>query len=357
MRAKLVKLHRVLGLSLGTLVFLIFASGAMLAFDEEITHLLDAPLIRHSPARVTVDQIEASCEKQLLPGEMVARIYLPLNKVRVQNSSGRRILYFHPQDGRYLGQGSSLPLLCLALHRQLLLGKTGRWIVMGGVAVILALSLSGLKLWWPRHWKKWQQSFTVKTTASRLRLVFDLHRVGGVYLLLPILALVISGLNFSVISKSYRSAVLALTRTGPIPPPPASSERRSVTLEKALGVARKRFPQASPTSIELPKKAGLGFKIRMRQPGQPGLVGRTYVVIDTESAEILQAVDASKLTLGQRMVNVWAFPFHRGRAFGRPQQYLWLLVGVAGSLIPVTGLLMWSMKRWRRKNNPHSSTV
>ena len=350
MRLKLSKLHRVLGLVCGLVILIVFGTGAILCFDDEIRDFLDRDLHRQSERSLGPDELVKAFQPQLLKEERVSRLYLRVNKVVVRGPEGRRVLYFNPDDGRILGEGSQALRLVLGLHRRLLVGKFGRWITLTSTLGLLLLSLTGLKLWWPRNYKKLPAALRIKTTASRRRLFLDLHRVGGFYLLIPILIMLITGLNYSPLSSQLRAAVLALTQAGPIPSPQSStSTEQALTLREALKKAQAVYPQAQLTMIEIPKEPSQGIKVRLRHPSQPGKFGRSSVILDAESGHVLRALNAMEIDFGQRLLHIWALPMHRGRAFGLPHQLLWLLACLGGMMLSLTGFWLWISKRKKKK--------
>jgi uncharacterized iron-regulated membrane protein len=351
MRASFVKLHRALGLFCGAVVFLVCLSGALLSFQDELTQVLNRDLIHESDVQVSAQEMLISAQAQLLDGEFVHSIYLPLGKVRVQGPSGKRILFFHPADGRFLGQGSKIFVWVLALHRNLLLTDFGRWLTLTSCLALIGLLISGWKLWWPRKLSKISKGLRIKTTASRRRLVFDLHRVLGIFISIPLLMIAVTGLNFTKIKGVYRDTIVSLTRAEPIPAPKPVGQLgpERLSLDQALAISMEVFPQATATAIQLPGTPDGPLNIRFRHPSQPGTYGRSNVVLHPETGEILRSLNGMEMSFGQQLIHVWAFPLHRGRVFGLLHQLLWAVVALLGASLPVSGFWLWYTRRSRNR--------
>jgi uncharacterized iron-regulated membrane protein len=346
MRVALTKVHRWLGLCCGGVIFLVCLSGAVLSFEDEIASFLDGHLITDSEAQVSVQEVYSAAQSHLLSEELVQRIHLPLGRIKVEGPLGTRILFFHPKDGQYLGVGSSALSWTLDLHRRLLLSDSGRWLTLMSCLGFLSLTLSGLKLWWPKKWHKLPAGLAIKTTASRRRLFLDIHRVVGAYIAIPIILIAFTGLNFSKAKDPYRNAILTLTQAAPIAKakPLGDLGPTRLTLDQILERALQVYPEASVTSIDLPETQDGPMKVRFRHPSQPGEFGRSEVLLHPGTGEVLRALNAMELPLGQRLIHVWALPLHQGRAFGTVHQILWLLVALAGASLPLTGVWLWYTK-------------
>ncbi len=330
-------------------MFLVCASGAILSFEDEITGVLNRKLIVESDAAVSVDDFHAAAQGQLSSGEWVARIYLPLGRVKVQGADGARFLYFHPADARFLGTGSELMSWVIKFHRNLLLSKPGRWITLVSACVVIVLLFSGLKLWWPNKLKTLPRRLSIKADGSRARFFFDLHRVAGAYLFLPLLLISLTGLNYSIVSDTYRHLIKSLAQSPPIPsvePLPELGPER-LSLDEALKRARLVFPEAVATSVDFTKDKDGPLKIRFRHPTQPGEFGQSNVVLNPETGRVLRALNAMELSWGQQWIYVWALPLHRGRAFGLAHQLVWLAVAIAGASLPLSGFYLWYSRRKR----------
>lgn len=348
MRKQFVLLHRWLGLIAGAVVFLVCLSGSLLVFEEPIENVLNGRYLQSLPIDITWQQLSEAAQAQLRDGESLRRLYLPPGRVQVRGRGGNRDLFFSTQDATYLGEGTRVMEQVLNLHRRLLLGNVGRWFTLTSCLFFLGLMTSGIKLWLPAKWSKWKSGFQIQSKASRRRFMLDLHRVVGICVALPFLMVALTGLNYSLLSKPLRAMVLAVTAAGPEGSPAVPSQPlldRPLTLDGAVEVARAVFPEAQLSCLETMEKPSGCLKVRFHHPGQLGEFGQSFVMVYLPTGEVLQTYNAVQQGLGRRMVTEWALPLHRGEAFGLVHRLLWVLLALAGALMPVTGYWLW----WKKK--------
>ncbi|MCA9779922.1 MAG: PepSY domain-containing protein [Candidatus Eremiobacteraeota bacterium] len=347
------KLHRWLGLGCGLVFFVVCLSGSILLFEDGLSNFLDRSLIRETNRPVSLDLLRASAETQLREGEWIQRIYLPPGKVRVRGTEEMRHLYFSPEDATYLGEGNGFTRSVIKFHRSLFLSDFGRWITLTSCLFVITTLLSGVKLWMPNKWKRLGSALTIKRTGSRRRFLLDLHRVLGIFVVLPLLLIASTGLNYSMISDSLRQALFTTLGEEPMPAPRAvePSENAPLPLDRLVELAVDVYPEAELSCVELSKSPEESVKVRFRHPGQPGEFGQSNVMLHPRTGEVLRSLNAMELPAGQQFVYVWALPLHRGEAFGLLQTSLWFLVVLIGAGLPLTGAWLWYSKRPRDKKN------
>jgi uncharacterized iron-regulated membrane protein len=143
----------------------------------------------------------------------------------------QRIVYVDPYGGIVLGEGSqsvrSFFRAVTEQHRWLGLGAarhdTGRTITGAGNLLFLGLLCTGLVLWLPRRWA-WpvlRNSVLIQRGPTGRTRFWNWHNVVGVWCVLPLLVITLSG-----VVMSYRwanDAVYVLTGN---PPPPATQQQR-----------------------------------------------------------------------------------------------------------------------------------
>ncbi len=80
----------------------------------------------------------------------------------------------------------------LALHDDLLGGRTGRKVNGLGAVLIVVLTLTGIVVWWPGI-RAWRRSLTIPRNAGWQRVVWGLHNVLGFWGFAIILLFAMSG--------------------------------------------------------------------------------------------------------------------------------------------------------------------
>lgn len=348
--------HRWLGLAGGLIILLVCASGALLAFHMQLEEWLDRDLRQASAAATVTPQVALDAARsQLREGELPTRFYLPEHpgqnfKVRLQQGPSRRHLYVDAATGQAVGEGSELVSGLINFHRRLLLGETGRYITTLGALLFLTSQWSGLLLAMPRKLRDWKQALTIsRKTGSRL--LYDLHRTLGVYVLLFVTFLGCSGLLMSPFEERLEHWLYRLAGRRPAERPASGPGTEPIRLDQAIAQAQAVFPQAQVLAVNLPRKPADTFQVALRHPGQPGPVPRSFVYVDQFSGQVLASENALERTGVDSYLRTWNFALHTGMAFGLLHQLLWLVVAVIAASLPITGFILWSRGQRRKSSS------
>jgi uncharacterized iron-regulated membrane protein len=231
------------------------------------------------------------------------------------------------------------------LHYALLLDDSGL-IVMAAAGAALAVSLlTGLYLWWPPM-HKWRSALTLKWPASRQRLIYDTHKIAGVYGFAALMILALTGIALEI--PDYVNPMIG--KISPMRPPPKPQSKlkpmgERISLDRAVNLGSVLFPGARLCWIETPSDAQGSYRINFRQNGEPSRrFPKTNVWIDQYSGEILAVNDPRKFSAGDTFLS-WMHPLHSGEALGLPGRLLVLISGLLCPVLLVTGWLRWVQKR------------
>ena len=353
-------LHLGVGLGLGMLLVVVSLTGSLIMFRAELEDALHASLTRVPPGREwtalqpVLDQVRASH-----PGATFHTVNLP----RAENQSvsfwghdaeGRSFhAYANPFTGRPLGNDladDNFTEWLYNLHANLLAGGTGEQVngIAAGLWVVLVAT--GIMLWWPRKGRPWRDGFVVQWRAQWRRRNFDLHRVTGIVVAVPLLLVAITGAYFPF-NTPFRWLAETLTGTRAAEASPRSRstgpEERRVSIDEVLDVAVTSFPGAPPNWIHLPENSTDVFSVRFRLPGEWRLEGMNHVHVDPSTGALLRVDRHAERSAAQRMLRAM-FPLHVGTFGGLTTRILWLLLGLAPLTLLVTGSLMG----WRRVVSP-----
>ena len=215
------KIHLWLSVPFGLIITLICFSGAMLVFEDEVNELF-----RHELYYVeTVGEVPLPIEQLLekvtatLPDSVsVTSVSISSDSERayqVNLSKPRRAsLYVDQYTGEVKGKSerSGFFMFMFRMHRWLLDSMNpgnegifwGKMIV--GVSTLLLdfVLISGIVIWWPRTRKALKNSLKITATKGWRRFWYDLHVAGGMYALIFLLAMALTGLTWSF--PWYRTA-------------------------------------------------------------------------------------------------------------------------------------------------------
>ena len=201
-------IHLWLSIPFGIIITLICFSGASLVFETEITEALH-------PHRYFVEQVGekplplASLGEKVqasLPDSVqVTGVTIPADPKRTYQfnlSKPRRAsLYVNPYTGEQTGPGKRDAYfdVMFRMHRWLLgsNGSAGKRIVGISVIALVLIVISGIVIAWPHSPKGWKNRFSFHVSKGWFRFLYDLHVSGGMYAAVFLLAMALTGLNWS----------------------------------------------------------------------------------------------------------------------------------------------------------------
>ena len=261
---------------------------------------------------------------------------------------------FDPGSGALLGTrgadslGLGPPLLMRTLyefHRNVLLGPTGSNIVGIAGLLLLASSVTGIVLGWPRKRAAWRRLVWINRRANATRQVFDLHRSAGALFAVLLLLATLTGatlvyLNYVRDLVNVVSPVKSFP-TVPWRAAPLDAER---SLPDAIARVRAAFPQHALVELRTPTGQLTGYEFFLKQPGDIHRLGDTILWVHPVSGEILVERSGRTRTGGETFMH-WLYPLHSGSAFGTPGLVAMCLTGLLPLLLVSTGLWVWLRKR------------
>ena len=349
MRKLLFNLHLCLALAAAVFVLILGLTGAIMAFEPELDHLLHWKLSYVTPQGSPKSLTELSdAVSKAFPGERPAGYLLPNSPgVSYLVATRRGQVAINPYTAEILGVrpgGRDFLAYVHQLHLRLLIGNradTGKTIVSWAGVFMLFVLLSGLYLWWPL------KRFAIQPGAKGRRWWFDLHSAVGAFSFVFLLLLTFTGL---MIGFEEQTVPMFYTLTGShpsqapkIPPPPAGA--KPITVDQALDIARAALPGTQPFQINVPGPKG-AYQIRSRYPEDLTPGGRSRVIVDQFTGHVLFAEGSRTAPAGARMV-IQNRAIHTGDLFGIPSKTVMSLSCLMAVVQVISGLTMW-LKRIRR---------
>ena len=213
MRKLLRNIHLWLSVPLGLVIAVVCFSGAMLVFEQEIVSVTHRSLlfVDDAPGRpLPLGELMARAGQSLPHGAKATGITVsqdPRRAYRVNLSKPRGAAIIIDQyTGRVRGiyERPAFFRVMFGLHRWLLDSPRSRGSMSWGKAVVgvsvimfvLAL-VSGAAAWWPRRGQSLSRALTVTARHGRHRLWHSLHCAGGMYAVVLLLAMSLTGLTWS----------------------------------------------------------------------------------------------------------------------------------------------------------------
>lgn len=374
MRRMLEQAHRWAGLATAAFLFIAGLTGAVIAFDHEIDGWLAPAFYEASGAGAAGEPLALA--EALEAGDPRLRVsYLPLAtapghtlQVWVQPRDEAAPLDFNqialdPATGQVQATrlwGAARPDLAALvpflyeLHHTLHLPETWGRIFMGAVAVVWVLDcFVALAISFPKG-ASWRRSFQFSWRAGGRRLVFDLHRSGGVWLWGLLLVLAFTGVSMNLGDELVRPLVSLVS------PVRADPWAREPVAESAAPPAFSRRDAVVAASAEAGRRgwtdpAGAIFDVRDRgyyavgffAPGDDhgdGGLGNPWLFVDTGTGQVVDALVPGEGSAGDIFLQA-QFPLHSGRIAGRPGRVLVAALGVAVAGLSATGVALWARRQ------------
>ena len=193
LRKAIFQVHLWSGIGVGLYVLFISLTGSVLVWRNELAAAAtrDPIITTGSGPRLTDAQLkEAAARAYPAYSVIINRAPNPDQAVEIslERSPDRQARLFDPYTGRDLGDAVPIGLRALRelldLHDDLLAGEIGRKV--NGVAALLlvALSFTGIVVWWPGI-KTWRRSLTVHRDVGWRRFSWELHGMIGFCFRLP----------------------------------------------------------------------------------------------------------------------------------------------------------------------------
>lgn len=369
LRRVLFQVHLWVGVGVAVYVVLIGVTGASLVFRDEMEHAMAPPLVDPETAFGPPAELVSVAERmrKAYPDRVLVSIVNPVPPEHptirgfLRKGDSYLAVSAHPVTGELLGaeaEGGFLAWL-QDLHFNLLSGTTGRIVNGVGALCLVAMSLTGIVIWWPgrRHWRR---AMTVDFSRQWKRLNWDLHSATGFWTLALLAMWGVSGAYFAwpaeirALVNWFSPVSLAqapppdVSRKGKQPPP----DMRALVQE-----AQRRSPGAVPLSISFPASERGHLRVFLAREKPLSYETADYHYFDPFTGRHVAVWRRGLNQTAGDLVMSWIGPLHFGTFGGRGAvgiavKVAWVLLGLAPPLLAVSGLLMyWNRvlsKRWAR---------
>lgn len=399
------KIHLWLSVPFGIIITLICFSGAMLIFEPEITRAVRSEVYRVAEVKdspLPMGELMETVKATLPDSVAITGVTVYDDNTRtyqVNLSKPRRASVFVDQytgqiTGRYerLGFFSTM----FGLHRWLLDSanphgdgiKTGKLLVGISTLMFVIALITGIVIWVSRARKGLGHSLSISFKKGWKGLWKGLHVAGGMYALIFVLAMALTGLTWSF--DWYRSAFYAVcgvehtprnfAQAAPVPEKTGKGGegRRDVRAEgrEGRGGEGHRHGEGRPEGREEGRPEGRGHseygrwqqvydRLKAQNPGSPQItVGPETATVtlgttgngrasdrytfDRRSGEVTPATRYADST-GADKLRGWIYSIHTGSLGGLFTRILWLLAALLGATLPLTGYYIWIRHLTKKK--------
>lgn len=400
------KLHLWLSVPFGIFITLICFSGGMLIFEPEITRALKSDVYYVSSVGeepLPMGELMETVKATLPDSVSISGVTVfsdPERTYQVALSKPRRASLFIDQySGQITGNYERLGFFSVMfkMHRWLLDSanphgdgpKIGKTLVGISTIIFVITLITGIVLWWPRARHNFKHSMSISFAHGWKGLWHGLHVAGGMYAVIFVLAMALTGLTYSF--GWYRTAFYAVCGVEHTPRNFGQSAPKGEGNRQERGEGRGRRG-GEGHKFHGEGRDGHGESHGFHGEGRGGHkrseFGRWQQVYDELKA---QNPDAPQITVGPETASVtlsnlgnpraadryefnrrsgeissstlyadaqgadklrgWIYSIHTGSLGGILTRILWLLGALLGASLPLTGYYIWIKRLGKKKEN------
>uniref|UniRef100_UPI0039A6D663 PepSY-associated TM helix domain-containing protein n=1 Tax=Ornithobacterium rhinotracheale TaxID=28251 RepID=UPI0039A6D663 len=351
-------IHLWAGLIGGVFIFILCFTGSVLVFRDELTKALNPSIFSLNPAgerqniEQLIEQVEAKTHKKVVSFELSKEVSAPYTfmlKDKKQQKGRPESVYVNPYNAEVLGGGRNLAgndffMFNFKLHRWLLLPMGAGRIVMGVATLLFVLGLvTGMVVWFPKRLKHYKRGFKVKWSAGWKRINHDFHNSFGLYSLIFLLLMGVTGLCWSFTWwKDASSFVIGAEifnreKTEIQVPEQGENLTLSQSVEKVNQHLLYEYDVLRFSDFNLENKA---LSVNAYKNGFAAISLPDTYYFSPKTGEVLEQELIKDLAFNAFLAKS-VHDLHMGKIYGTCSKILFLIFSLIGALLPITGFLIW----------------
>lgn len=374
-------IHLWLSVPFGILITLICFSGAALVFEKEVMELCHRELYfvkKVEAAPLPMEQLMTKVAATLPDSVSVTGVNIssdPEGAYQVTLSKPRRAsMYVDQYTGEITGKYERAPFFnfMFRMHRWLLDSMKqdggifwGKMIVGTSTLMFVFVLISGVVVWWPRTRKALKNSLKIVANKGWRRFWYDLHVAGGMYALVFLLAMALTGLTWSF--QWYRTGFY---KTFGVEVQPSMGHGNAAANSTAKGGKRDGKPEGregrgahrySPYTnwqqvYEQLAEANPDYKQISVSDGSASVAvprfgnqrGTDRYKFNPRNGEITETTLYKDLDNSGK-IRGWIYSVHVGSWGGMLTRILTFVAALIGASLPLTGYYLWIRKKIKRR--------
>ena len=374
-------IHLWLSVPFGILITLICFSGAALVFEKEVMELCHRELYfvkKVEAAPLPMEQLMTKVAATLPDSVSVTGVNIssdPERAYQVTLSKPRRAsMYVDQYTGEITGKYERAPFFnfMFRMHRWLLDSMKqdggifwGKMIVGTSTLMFVFVLISGVVVWWPRTRKALKNSLKIVANKGWRRFWYDLHVAGGMYALVFLLAMALTGWTWSF--QWYRTGFY---KTFGVEVQPSMGHGNAAANATAKGGKRDGKPEGregrgahrySPYTnwqqvYEQLAEANPDYKQISVSDGSASVAvprfgnqrGTDRYKFNPRNGEITETTLYKDLDNSGK-IRGWIYSVHVGSWGGMLTRILTFVAALIGASLPLTGYYLWIRKKIKRR--------
>lgn len=355
------QIHLWLSVPFGIFITLICFSGAMLVFEKEVMEWSKPSLYRVKPtgdSPLSLDELYEKALSTLPDSVQITGITVfpePDRAYQVNLSKPHKAsMYINPYTGEVTGRNERAPFFrtMFKMHRWMLGNARsedggmgiGKLVVGISTLMFVFVLLSGIIIWWPRNRKMLMNRLSIKFSKGWRRIWYDLHVAGGMYALVLLLAMALTGLTWSF--QWYRNGFYAVfgVKTSHAIGQVGDRQRKSFG-DKAYYCWQQVYEQVSNMNSDYKQitlsrnTASVSFH---RYGNQRASDKYSFNLRTGEITDVSLYCDTSN----SNKIRGWIYSVHVGNWGGIATRILTFLVALFGASLPLTGYYLWIKRKF-----------
>ncbi len=373
-RKTILKIHKILGLTTGLVVFLVSITGCLWVFKEEIESFYDdyKYVIQQDQQFLSASKIKEVAE-QVIPNRTIHGVVYgkPYEAIEVVFYEAEPEIFYqsvflNPYTGNFIKQidhNSGFFGFVLKGHLRLWLPDAiGSRIVSYSVLLFLVILVSGLFLWWPKNKKNWKQrlAFDWNGKTRWKRKNFDLHTILGFYISSFGLILAFTG---CVMAFNWFYFIAYKASGGNKDPRFIIPESEHVVVSDAksnyqydqlIPLLKKQYQDADSFELHYPENDTTSVLVEVSN--SKGLYyNMDYLFFDQYT---LQEIETPSIYgkykdagFADKVIRM-NYDIHIGAIGGIAGKIIAFLVSLICASLPISGILLWYGKKYKKVSKP-----
>ena len=374
-------IHLWLSVPFGILITLICFSGAALVFEKEVMELCHRELYfvkKVEAAPLPMEQLMTKVAATLPDSVSVTGVNIssdPERAYQVTLSKPRRAsMYVDQYTGEITGKYERAPFFnfMFRMHRWLLDSMKqdggifwGKMIVGTSTLMFVFVLISGVVVWWPRTRKALKNSLKIVANKGWRRFWYDLHVAGGMYALVFLLAMALTGLTWSF--QWYRTgfyktfgvevqpsmghgnaAANATAKGGKRDGKPEGREGRGAHRYSPYTNWRQVYEQLAEANPDYKQISVSDGSASVAVPRFGNQRGTDRYKFNPRNGEITETTLYKDLDNSGK-IRGWIYSVHVGSWGGMLTRILTFVAALIGASLPLTGYYLWIRKKIKRR--------
>lgn len=380
------QLHLWLGLTSGLIVVIMAATGCILAFEEELKHIVHPNryfVENIGRKKLSLSELTEKAEKALPEGLKVKRVIIPSDPSRTYvfrtlkmddeawTYWGTYLYYYRIYVDPYTGKVQEVEdakkdffEIVLDLHRRLLLGeKIGKTITGYSTWVLVIILFSGLVIWYPRKMSKsmLKGMFFIKISANWKRINYDVHNVLGFYSVIPLLLISYSALiwSFEDVDKWVKNTLNGDTPTEKKAKSTIPSEEfsnRNNILNLIGNTMNKGLKDKKSALINFPRSEEGTYYAELTYDGRQ--YRNEQFNFDQYSGDILKSQSYKNKNIGYgTALRERNYDLHTGSILGMISRIIYFLAAIIATSLPITGFIIYLNRKKKKPKHKKNKII